>query len=211
MIRGKQSVRAKHGRTRQSAVKKMNRVRRSLSKARKQMRDLKSKKKPKAKKKSKAKPKKLTAKSKKTIKQWEKILKKKGISHHHKKAGAAAAGAGTETEVDKYRGRFIFALEMAEKCKKDLENAEKTIAELKEGIRSEPGGGGGMDDWEKKSLNQLLQQNVKADAARGASKAAVDELASKVKGSKLKKKREIKEFMDSTQQMIDRHKGVRMD
>ena len=91
--RGKQSVRAKRNRTKHSAVKQMNRVRRSLSKARKQMRDRKSKKKPKskpkskAKKKSKDKPKKLTAKSKKTIQQWKKILKEKGISYRPTKAG----------------------------------------------------------------------------------------------------------------------------
>jgi hypothetical protein len=103
--RGKQSVRGKRNRARQSTVKQMNRVRRSLSKARKQIRDRKSKKKPKSKKKSKAKkkpkskkkptsePKKLTLKSKKTIQEWKKILKEKGISYHPIKAGAPGSDA----------------------------------------------------------------------------------------------------------------------
>ena len=76
--RGRQSVRANRNRTRQSSAKQTNRVRRSLSKTRKQMRVRKSKKKPK--------PKKLTPKSKKTIQQWKKILKEKGINYEPKKS-----------------------------------------------------------------------------------------------------------------------------
>ena len=74
--RGKQSVRAKRNRTRKSVGKQMNKVRRSLSKTKKKNRGRKSK----------SKTKKLTAKSKKTIQQWKKILKEKGINYEPKKS-----------------------------------------------------------------------------------------------------------------------------
>ena len=173
----------------------MNRVRRSLSKARKQMRDRKSKKKPKskpkskAKKKSKDKPKKLTAKSKKTIQQWEKILKEKGISYHKKNEEEEEEGS-TET--------FNFGdEELRGKKVKELKDLVIKMTERKGGTYGFPLGRKGYRT--KGQIINLIQTCQGKSASKNSEFDYLDEDDLYTM--------KIKDLKDHVQDMITREKG----
>jgi len=141
------------------------------------------------KKKSKDKPKKLTAKSKKTIQQWEKILKEKGISYHKKNEEEEEEGS-TET--------FNFGdEELRGKKVKELKDLVIKMTERKGGTYGFPLGRKGYRT--KGQIINLIQTCQGKSASKNSEFDYLDEDDLYTM--------KIKDLKDHVQDMITREKG----